>query len=166
MPYHLALIAAAVIAAPTVQGGQTQQSARQANPQTTKAQFTNTLDARFVAFDLNKDGRLDRAEVAAAQSSMIEQRAAARRARLETRFEQLDTNNDEQLSIAEFLALAAPVRPNRTADQMLGQVDSNQDGFVSIEEFRAGPLARFDRIDRNDDGVITAAERRQSRRGR
>ena len=166
MPYQLALITAAVLTAPTVQASQTQDRSRPVSDVTTKAEFTERLDARFSAFDANNDGRLDAAEVAAAQSRALERRAVAQQQRLEARFEQLDTNKDNQLSFAEFQAAAAPVRSRQTADQLIARLDSNEDGFVSPQEFQAGPLDRFDRADGNDDGVITAAERRQIRRRR
>jgi len=40
--------------------------------------------------------------------------------------------------------------------------DTNRDGSVSQVEYRTVKLNRFDRIDGNQDGVVTAAEQRAS----
>jgi Ca2+-binding EF-hand superfamily protein len=41
---------------------------------------------------------------------------------------------------------------------MLQSLDTNHDGKVSLEEFRAPQVALFNRIDTNHDGVVTPQE--------
>jgi Ca2+-binding EF-hand superfamily protein len=42
---------------------------------------------------------------------------------------------------------------------ILAQLDKNHDGKVSLDEYRAPVLARFDALDANHDGVIEPNER-------
>lgn len=43
----------------------------------------------------------------------------------------------------------------------LSDADENNDGNITREEFLARPIAMFEQLDANDDGVISAAERPQ-----
>ena len=49
---------------------------------------------------------------------------------------------------------------------MLRQMDSNKDGKVAETEYRAVPLANFDRLDTNKDGTISAEEQAAAERRR
>ncbi|CAN5495506.1 EF-hand domain-containing protein [soil metagenome] len=40
----------------------------------------------------------------------------------------------------------------------LDKADADHDGHVTREEFKASRAARFDRLDRNDDGVVSLSE--------
>ncbi len=42
--------------------------------------------------------------------------------------------------------------------------DANNDGVITRDEFLAGPIAMFDRMDANDDGRLTDAEKPDMRR--
>jgi Ca2+-binding EF-hand superfamily protein len=161
----LPLLAAAALVAPGVALAQTQQSAQQAQApkQMSKADFTKTLDQRFAAMDTNKDGSLDKAEVSAAQTKILQQAGTIQQQRIEAEFKKLDTNKDNQLSMAEFKAAAPPLRASETADQQLAELDTNKDGKISAQEYRAAPIASFDKTDTNRDGVITAAELQAAR---
>jgi len=84
------------------------------------------------------------------------------------RFDALDTNHDGNLS-PEELAAARPHRPDGGAagaerrgrgDRMRSMMDPNGDGKVTKDEFVAAQLRRFDRMDANHDGQLTAAERK------
>lgn len=75
-------------------------------------------------------------------------------------FDKLDANHDGSLSKAEFLAAVPQAQsgsPNGAA--MLARLDKNKDSRVSIDEYRAPMLSRFDRLDTNHDGSLSAAER-------
>jgi len=87
------------------------------------------------------------------------------------RFAALDANHDGSLSTEE-LAAARPQRPAGAADaqrrgggdrmrgMMRRMMDPNGDGKVTQDEYVAVQLRRFDRMDGNHDGQLTAAERK------
>jgi hypothetical protein len=121
----------------------------------------NSMAANFKAIDTNGDGTLTAAELQAAEAKVQQNRIAAIRQRVEGEFTKLDTNKDGQLSKAEFMA-AAPVSANTppNGSKLLVGLDKNKDNKVTLDEYRAPILARFDSIDTNHDGVISDAERK------
>ena len=125
-----------------------------------RAALQRTLDANFKSIDTNGDGTLNAAELQAAEGKVQQQRIQALRGRVESEFTKLDTNKDGQLNKAEFMA-AAPAKsatpPNGA--NVVAQLDKNKDGKVAPDEYRAPILARFDKLDANKDGTISAAER-------
>lgn len=137
----------------------------QAPKSVTRAQFLANVQARFNALDTNHDGVLDANEVAAAQQKQLQQERAIEQQRLEAEFNRLDTNHDGQLSKAEFMAALPPVQPRETPQQIIGAIDSNKDGKVSLQEYQAGPLATFNKLDLNHDGVLTQQEIEAARSG-
>lgn len=152
------------------------QTARRAAPpaEITRAEAQSRAIAAFTQADVNKDGKLDRADF-----------EARREARRNAMFDRLDTDRNGQLSRAEFTAAAprgpeghkgregwghrrghggwgghgGPGGPGRAAD-------GNKDGAVSQAEFVAAALARFDSTDANKDGKVTAEERQTARDAR
>ena len=129
-----------------------------AQPGRTRVQVTQQLDAKFKTFDSNRDGRLSKAEIQAAETRAQQQAAAQIAKRTEESFARLDKDKNGQLSLAEFRAAAPPVR-GISADVLLQRLDTNKDGGVTVQEFGSRTLAAFDRMDRNRDGTLTAAER-------
>lgn len=83
------------------------------------------------------------------------------------RFDQLDTNHDGALGPDEIVA-ASPRRAAPGAGQpsqraigfMVARMDANKDGKVDKTEYVARQIARFDRMDADHDGQLTAAERK------
>ena len=156
---RLSILAAGLVIASAAGAQATaQQPASQAPQQVTKAQFTQTIDARFAGVDTNKDGQVTKAEITAAQTKALAEAQVAEGQRLEAEFNKLDTNKDKQLSLAEFKAAVPPLKPTETADQMIANVDTNKDGKISAAEYRAQPVANFDKADANHDGILTAEE--------
>ena len=102
--------------------------------------------------DANTDGVLTRAEFDAARQA---------------RFAQQDANNDGQLTREEMRAGHGEGGHHgrgwgrRGGMHMLARADANNDGNVTRDEYLAGPIASFDRLDANNDGVISEAERPQ-----
>lgn len=123
----------------------------------TRTGLAGQLDSSFNNLDTNKDKSLDRSEIEAAQARNVAQAKAEIAKRVEAEFTRLDGNKDGQLSLAEFKNAAASPRVP-PVEELVKQLDRNGDGKVTQEEYRALPLANFDRIDTNKDGSISAQE--------
>ena len=110
------------------------------------------LDAMFERLDLNKDGAIDKGEIAASR---------------ETRFTTSDTNADGLLTEAEIMA-AAKGRAERRVKRMLSRLDRDGDGAISRVEYDKRASKRgdrmFERLDANGDGKVTREEARTARR--
>jgi hypothetical protein len=137
-------------------------AAQPAQPMTRSALSTQ-LDSSFGNLDSNKDKSLNKAEIAAAQARNVAQAQAEIAKRVEAEFTRLDGNKDGQLSLAEFKGAAATPRVP-PVDDLMKQLDRNGDGKITQDEYRALPLANFDRIDTNKDGTINEAERNAAAR--
>jgi hypothetical protein len=111
-------------------------------------------------------------------------------AQADARFDRMDTNKDGKLTPDEM----HPRRPMGAADttppppppadgasppppaagpggrgfggRMFARLDTNSDGVIDREEYRALAAQRFDRMDTNKDGKIDAAERQAARAAR
>jgi Ca2+-binding EF-hand superfamily protein len=149
---------ATAVQTPTPRATNAAPAAAQTPP--TRAGLLKNVDATFKALDTNGDGTLNSSEIAAAEVKSQQQRVTAARGRLDGEFAKLDTNRDGQLSKAEFMAIApqaSSAAPNPAS--IISQIDKNKDGKVSQDEYRAPMLARFDKLDTNHDGTISATER-------
>ena len=109
-------------------------------------------------FDSNADGRVTQEEYLAG---------------LRQRFAAADRNRDGGLSADELPAFLFPTRragttpPANEAQRMAGMVrrnDTNNDGRLSFDELQPLMQRRFQRMDANRDGVVTAEEARPRRR--
>ena len=125
----------------------------------TRAAVVKNINANFKAIDLNGDGVLNAAELQAAEAKGLQQRLAALRGKLEGEFTKLDTNKDGQLSKAEFMAAAPQTAGTPNGAALLTQLDKNKDGKITPDEYEAPVLARFDALDTNHDGTLSATER-------
>ena len=129
----------------------------QAKP-VTRSDFLKNVDGRFAMIDTNHNGTIEPAEMAAEQQRELQVAKTAITQQLQQKFRQLDTNKDGQLSLAEFMAAAPPIRTNETPQQLMQALDANHDRKVSADEFKAPEIAKFNRLDINHDGVVTPAE--------
>ncbi|MGQ0588534.1 MAG: EF-hand domain-containing protein [Sphingosinicella sp.] len=153
------------------------------NADVTRQQVIDRVDQRFARMDANNDGRLTPEEARA----MHEQRRTEMANRM---FERLDANRDGSVSRVEFDQARAS-RAERRAERMAGREGGplmgmrmhrrghsmrgpggrgmrgmrmfGEQGFVTREQMRERALARFDRLDADSNGTLTAAERRQGR---
>jgi Ca2+-binding EF-hand superfamily protein len=107
---------------------------------------------RLFQSDSNSDGVLTRAELDAGRDAM---------------FARLDGDNNGALTREELHAERGE-RGHRGGRghhgggmHMLTSADANNDGNITRDEFLARPIEHFDRLDANDDGVISADERPQ-----
>jgi hypothetical protein len=78
----------------------------------------------------------------------------------DTMFQRFDTNHDGVVTRDEAQQAAAQFggRGQRMIDRVFGTAQS-----LTLQQFEAQSLARFDRDDLNHDGIVTAAEREQAR---
>jgi Ca2+-binding EF-hand superfamily protein len=131
----------------------------------TRDQVQQRAVEAFARMDVNGDGVID---------------ATDREARRERMFARLDANNDGSVSREEFAAKrerrgearaqrgeARGERGMRPARGLAFRGGARSDGEarapMTQEQFVASTLERFDRIDTNGDGVISAEERQAAR---
>lgn len=144
------------------------------SPLCSRADLQAALEKRFDRLDANHDGMLTRDD----RTARMTERREAMRDRL---FARLDTNHDGEISKEEFLA-ARPIggseqagrrdhhRPRMMAAAMHRQRAMHGERFafadkpVTKADFVAAGLARFDRMDTDHDGTISAAERDAARK--
>jgi Ca2+-binding EF-hand superfamily protein len=102
----------------------------------------------FETLDADKDGKVTKAEVAAARTARV---AAA------------DANSDGKLSVDEIAALQMArmaERANDRATRMVAELDADGDGMLTVSELNARPVPdrMFDRMDTDGDDAISQAE--------
>ncbi len=104
-------------------------------------------DERFAKKDTNKNGKLERSEVARMPDE---------------KFKAIDTNKDGALSKEELKAGFAAHHGEHGAKgeghDMFSAADTNKDGKLTAAEVQAAGDARFKKMDKNGDGVITKDE--------
>lgn len=130
----------------------------------TRAEALTSAREHFVRMDANKDGRLDRADRGVHRDQM----AGAM-------FDRLDADRSGSISRDEWTAGAGRLaeahrwqdgpahmlRMGRPARPMMGDTDG--DRAISLREFEAQALRRFEEADANKDGTVTRAERMTAR---
>lgn len=136
----------------------------------TRQQAIERADQRFARLDVDNDGRATAEEARLA----FQQRRNERAGRA---FERLDLDRDGSLSRGEFeqgRARRGELREERgrragwrghrhRRAELRGERMFGEQGFVTRDQLRERALARFDRLDLDRDGTLTAAERRQAR---
>jgi hypothetical protein len=167
----LSLVGAALLATTGVavaQGGQDGRRGPAAD--VTRDQAVARADARFARLDVNRDGSVTAEE--ARQARQVNR--GERRGQM---FDRLDSNRDGSISREEFNQRSAERgggsregrgmrsggQDRRGGAEARGAGMFGGDGVVTREEFRADALQRFERLDLNRDGTITAAERQDAR---
>lgn len=77
-------------------------------------------------------------------------------------FQRFDANHDGTVTRQEAQQAAAQFGAGDRAQRMIDRVFGDAQA-LTLQQFEAQALARFDRDDANHDGVVTAAERQQAR---
>lgn len=143
----------------------------------TRAEVETKAGEHFAKADVNKDGKLDKAD---------------REARKAERFKKLDTDGNGSISQSEFAAAHQGKGMRHGGDQamaggmkhdgmkqggmrhggkhgmrggkgrhmMMGMADANKDGTVTRAEFVSARLKHFDMTDINKDGSVSPDERK------
>ena len=134
-------------------------------PEPGKRGGTRPFQQAWKAADSDGDGFISRGEFAA--MPRIQNVPEDKRAKL---FERLDKNSDDRLSRSELERPGHPPQGRHPEPaRRLAELDADRSGGVSLEEFKAGPLAEklpperieriFQRLDSDGDGQITPKDR-------
>lgn len=178
----LLTLGAALIAAPALAAPGGKMGDADGNGVLTRAEVQANAVQRFAKMDANKDGKIDASDHAARRAEMQAKRFAA-----------LDANSDGSISKVEWdqhgadrAAKRAERKEKRVAAGEAGEgkrghhgkrgghgmrgghggwmkADANGDKAITQAEFETAALARFDRLDANKDGQVTAEERQAQR---
>ena len=124
------------------------------NDNVPRAAYISTMDVEYRKMDGDKNGKVTRAEIETFERGTA---LAQARGRAQAKFAELDTDRNGQISPTEFGKLVTGV-PAVDGRVLLGKLDSNKDGAISLIEHRAGKLAFYDQIDSDKDGVVTVVE--------
>ena len=123
----------------------------------TRAEAVAMAARHFERMDINRDGKLDRADREAAHARMAD-----------GMFDRADANKDGMISRDEWNAGAAKLAEARGGHggphmrRMGFMADADRDGAITRAEFDKRALDHFERADANKDGKISAAEREQA----
>lgn len=178
------LIAGALLATTGVAIAQPAERGRGAGAEITREQAIARASERFARLDTNRDGSLTRAEMRAGRQQMRTQRQERRqerlarmpeerRARLAQRMEARSELREQRLEQraerrARIQAMSPEQRAQHRAERQTRRGDRRGQfaggATVSLEQFRARALHRFERLDANRDGRVTVAERREVRK--
>jgi Ca2+-binding EF-hand superfamily protein len=107
--------------------------------------------------DVNGDGFVDREEFVNFETAPLWE---------------LDVNRDGRLDLEEWLRAAANwhehtqhpayLRRRERLTERFREIDTNNDGYISLAETRAMAIAQFERMDLNHDGKLTPEEWRRA----
>lgn len=70
-----------------------------------------------------------------------------------------DTDGDGKISLLEWTSLKAKRNAKGDPTKSFTRIDSNHEGFIDRAELDAFFAARFARLDKNADGILTGDER-------
>ena len=93
---------------------------------------------------------------------MQDQTRAEAQQRADAMFQRFDLNHDGVVTRDEAQQVAAQFGAADRAPRMIDRVFGGAQS-LTLQQFEAQALARFDRDDLNHDGVVTVAERQQAR---
>jgi Ca2+-binding EF-hand superfamily protein len=111
-------------------------------PGRVRGTYEQRATKRFSELDLDKDGKVTKAEVEAVH---------------EARFAGIDSNGDGVLDSAELTAFHDAKRAEH-AQERFDRFDEDGDGKLSVSEAPRFLLERFEVVDADGDGVVTAKE--------
>lgn len=134
---------------------QSPRTAERAQP-VAQADFVQRRVERLQTLDANNDGVVTAEERRAAMQTRRAERTAQA-------FDRLDANRDGVLSREEFLNRPERARAERAGPRgkrLNRRVERRMDQPVRIEDARTRATEQFSRMDADNDGVVTAQERR------
>ena len=158
---------------------------RDHNAPETRQQVIERVQQRFERLDLNHDGRVTGDEIRQARAQMRQQMQ-------DRMFDRMDLNHDGSITREEMAQAHAQMRERMQQHRGQGEAHGmgrgpmgrhrmgmgmgmgmgdgprgegrfGAQGDFTLDQMRDRALQRFDRLDLNHDGVVTAAEREQAR---
>lgn len=145
----------------------------------TRAQAQERAAERFAKMDINSDGKLDTADREARRAAMVarldtnkdgtvsaEERAAAKAARGANRPEgarggkRAEGGDHAGHRMGGGKRGGPDGRDGRMGGVMGKMADANGDGAITLAEFTAGAMKRFDMADADRNGTVTQTERK------
>lgn len=146
---------------------------------TARADVIAMANQRFDRIDINQDGMIDAAEMAAHREQMKERMKERRAKRIAAREAASDAASDaaSEASTDEGAKTSWRTRKGKRGGGWAGKqrgergdwfarLDTDGDGMISRDEFIAPALKRFDRADADGDGIVTPEERAAAREAR
>ena len=132
--------------------------------QATRAEAETAIAAVFADIDTNSDGYVTQEEMKAHHDA----RRAEMRERRQARAESAEGSDRPQRRAGNREANPERMEARRArmaerAAERWATIDTDSDGQLSLVEFTAARIQHFDRVDANDDGVITADEAEAAR---
>ena len=154
------LLAQAAATAPAASPAPAAPAKAAAQQQPTKELIQTQAKTLFQQIDANKDGRVDRAEADKAHAAAVARVEAQRQQQRNAYFARIDANKDGMISRQEFEAAGKRPTP-KEAGFDTNDIDKN--GRVELNEALAKAQNRFDLLDGDKNGVISATELRAAR---
>ncbi|MEO7774753.1 MAG: hypothetical protein ABIT36_05040 [Steroidobacteraceae bacterium] len=107
-------------------------------------------EAEVRLMDMDRDGKLSATEHANGTKRM---------------FGKMDANDNGIVTAAEMDAVQGPATPAQpmSSQDKIKVIDANKDGSLSAEEHAAGSRSMFEKMDKDHDGFLTAAEIQKGR---
>ena len=157
------------------------QPAERTSASMTRADVSQKTAERFARMDINSDGVVDLADRELRRQQRIAkidtdgngaisqaEREAAREARQQRRAERMEKRGveGERRGGKRGMRGMRGKRGGMMGGGRMARADANGDGRLTLQELQAHALERFDRIDTDSNGTVTAEERKTARDAR
>lgn len=155
-------LAAAAVPATALAQEAAKPAAEETKP-VSRMELSTELNSDYADLDADKDGKVTGEEIKARLLKKAEADLAVLKKARDESFTKLDANGDGSVSRAEFEEKAPLPKIKDPAEMVtarLTRFDTDKDGAITQDEFRAPTLTNFDKMDLNKDGMLSVAEQK------